>query len=68
MPDSARVLRSDFPNLPAGRRVSGGALEHHLRDFEWGDSRNMMRGSIVGIGVGAGFWVALFELISLLKH
>ena len=68
MPDSVRVLRGDFPNPPAVRRVSGGALEHHLRDFEWGESRNMMRGSIVGMGVGAGFWIALFELISLLKH
>ena len=68
MPDSVRVLRSGLAHPPTGRSESSAAVGHHPCDFEWGDSRNSMRGSILGMGFGTGFWVALFGLISLLKH
>ena len=66
MPDSVRLACCPSSTSPAGSYPGSATITP--RDLEWGDSRNVMRGSVVGMGFGTGFWAAIFGLISLLKH
>ena len=68
MPDSVRVLHSSFSQTPIGGIGFNDAVEQHPCEFDWGDSLKMMRGSLLAMGFGAGMWVAVFWVLSLLRQ
>jgi hypothetical protein len=62
MPDPMRLVRIPAPLQLVVKRAAIPAC-----DCQWGDSRNMMRGSLLGMGFGMGLWAGIFGLLALFK-